>query len=327
MTRAPIFSLDPADYRPHALHCGERDWLESNCYIDVYIGVLHALGLNVFACLGFTLASDFDDDQWTFFKPPLGELRDLYGVAVQELTLWRPLVEHAVEQTAAGRLVTPEVDAFYLPDVAATDYKTAHVKTTITITSIDPDTRTLCYFHNTGHYRLQGDDFDGLFRLGAASGGDHLPPYCELMKLDRLVQRPARELREIALQQIRSHLRYLPRRNPLLAYKERLARDIEWLVSRDIATYHAYVFATVRQCGAAFEFASALLRWLESEGEAGLSDSAERLRNISRTAKLMIMKLARIAKSRQPRDLSEHLDQMAADWQAAMSQLTDRFRP
>ena len=36
-------------------------------------------------------AIDFEGDQWTFFKPPHDELRELYGVDVQELNVWRPL--------------------------------------------------------------------------------------------------------------------------------------------------------------------------------------------------------------------------------------------
>jgi hypothetical protein len=65
-----LFDLHPSDYKPHALHGFDRDFRESNCYVDVCIGVLHALGLEPTACLAFTLASEFEGDQWTFFKPP-----------------------------------------------------------------------------------------------------------------------------------------------------------------------------------------------------------------------------------------------------------------
>jgi len=322
-----IFSLDPASYQPHVLHSGQRDWPESNCYIDVYIEVLHALGLDVFACLAFTLASDFEDDQWTFFKPPLSELKDLFGVDVQELTLWRPLLEHVVEHVRAGRLVTPEVDAYYLPDVVATDYRTAHVKTTITINRIDPEQRTLWYFHNAGFHKLEGEDFAGVFRLGVPEQADYLPPYCELMRLGRVVQRPSAELRELAITQARDYLRSLPARNPMHAYGERLQRDLQWLVTQELPTYHAYVFATLRQCGANFELAGAFLRWLERQGGSGLGDSAEKLANVSRTAKMMVMKLARVAKTRKVADLSGHVSQMASDWEDAMGALTEHFQP
>ena len=70
----------------------ERAWAESNCYIDVWIEVLHALGLEPFAFLPHVLPVDFEGDQWTFFKPSHDDLFALYGLDVQELNVWRPLV-------------------------------------------------------------------------------------------------------------------------------------------------------------------------------------------------------------------------------------------
>ena len=69
---------------------------------DLWIELLHALGLDPVAALPFTLAIDFEGDQWTFFKFPLADLYDLYGLDVQELAIWRPLVDHVEEQVDAG---------------------------------------------------------------------------------------------------------------------------------------------------------------------------------------------------------------------------------
>ena len=77
-----------------------RVWVEKNCYVDVWIEVLHALGLEPLRVLPFVLAIDFEGDQLTFFKPPHEDLVELYGVDVQELNVWRPLVEHVGEQLA-----------------------------------------------------------------------------------------------------------------------------------------------------------------------------------------------------------------------------------
>ena len=41
--------------------------------------MLHALGLDPHACLPFVLSIDWEDDQWTFFKPPHEDLVTLYG--------------------------------------------------------------------------------------------------------------------------------------------------------------------------------------------------------------------------------------------------------
>ena len=50
-------------------------WVEKNCYVDVWIELLHALGLEPLAMLAFTVAVDFEGDQWTFFKPSHDDLR------------------------------------------------------------------------------------------------------------------------------------------------------------------------------------------------------------------------------------------------------------
>ena len=82
-------------------------------------------GLEPLAALPFTLAIDFEGDQWTFFKFPLADLDALYGVDVFELNVWRPLVDHLEEQLALGRPALVEVDAFYLPDTAGTSLSRA----------------------------------------------------------------------------------------------------------------------------------------------------------------------------------------------------------
>ncbi len=188
LTPHPIFNLEVEGYRPHALHTCTRDWTESNCYSDLYVEVLHALGLTVEACLAFTLSTDFEGDQWTFFKPPLVEMKDLYGLDVQELTIWRRLEDQIAEQVGRGCLVAPEVDAFYLPDTVATDYKRSHVKTTIAVNHIDIEGKVLRYFHNAGYYQLSGDDFDGVFSINQSRPAEYLPPYCELLKPQRVIR-------------------------------------------------------------------------------------------------------------------------------------------
>lgn len=65
--RATLLSLSASTYQNHALHRGERAWPETNCYADLWIEVLHAFGYDPHASLGFTIASDFEGDQWLFF--------------------------------------------------------------------------------------------------------------------------------------------------------------------------------------------------------------------------------------------------------------------
>ena len=75
-----------SEYPCSELHGPENTWIEKNCYIDIWIEVLHSRGLEPLASLAFTLGLDYEGDQFTFFKTPLSDLRLLYGVEVQELT-------------------------------------------------------------------------------------------------------------------------------------------------------------------------------------------------------------------------------------------------
>jgi len=176
--------LTEAGFTPHPLHATERTWTETNCYVDVWIEVLHALGLDPVAAAAFTLNCDFEGDQWTFFKYPPEDLRTLFGLEVSEMNIWRPVVDHVEEQLAMGRLCTVEGDAWFLPDTRGVSYRSEHVKTTIVPARLDRPARHLGYFHNAGFYELGGDDFDGLFRLGEHADPAALPPYVESIRLD-----------------------------------------------------------------------------------------------------------------------------------------------
>ena len=83
-----VLTLDPTSYQRHRLHTQERNWAETNCYVDLWIELLHAWGFEPLAAMPFTLAIDFEGDQWTFFKFPLADLWELDGLDVQELAIW-----------------------------------------------------------------------------------------------------------------------------------------------------------------------------------------------------------------------------------------------
>jgi hypothetical protein len=316
-----IFGLDPRGYQTHPLHGFERDFRESNCYVDVVIEVVHALGLDPTACLAFTLASEFEGDQWTFFKPPHADLDQLYGVRIEELTLWRPLVEQVRVQVARKRLPLVEVDAYYLPDTAASDYRRQHVKTTVAITHVDEAARRLRYFHNAGFYELEGDDFDGLFRIGAPPREDYLPPYCEIIKPDRARTRDPNELRAVSRELARRYFALRPGDNPVRAHAAQLQEHLEWIVQGGLPTYHGYSFAAMRQLGANFELAAAYLRWLGNTG--ALAEAAEAFALISRVSKMLILKLARVANTKRISYPADSFEEMAQAWDSGMARLAD----
>jgi hypothetical protein len=318
---AVIAGLDPARYRRHAIHGEERGWAETNCYTDLLVELVHAMGHEPEAMLGFTLAIDFEGDQWTFFKPRANELSELYGLEVQELALWRPLAEHFVEQVQAGHVLLAEVDSFFLPDTAGTAYRATHTKTTIGVNAIDVAGRRLGYFHNAGYFVLEGEDFDELLQTAGLPHSRVLPPYVEFVKARGDFSPPRGEaLTQSALRLLASHVARGPRENPFPRFRARMASDLAWLLNADLERFHAYSFATLRQFGACYELAATHLAWLSGRGVEGLADSAAALRELSAEAKAMQFQLARSMARRKPLEL-EPVDRMGRLWQRAYEPL------
>ncbi|MGI8546939.1 MAG: DUF1839 family protein [Gemmatimonadaceae bacterium] len=329
-------SIQPAVYMPHELHRAERIWPETNCYVDLWIELLHSLRMDPCAMLAFTLAMDFEGDQWTFFKPSLSDIHSLYGVDVQELTIWRSLPAQIEEQVSLDRPVLVEVDAFFLPDTQGVSYGIHHTKTTIAVRSIDRAAATLGYFHNAGYFELSGADFDGLFAatsqtstshtatLHTASGGVSLAPYTEIAKLERLVYRSDSELCALARDLATQHLRRRPSSNPVTRYRERFVRDVTWLSAQDMTVFHQYAFATLRQCGACAELAASFLRWLDARcGDC--TPAIDHFDTIAATAKALQFKAARAVSTRKPTEFGTMLDMMEGAWESAMADLIPRY--
>jgi hypothetical protein len=311
--------LDASTYVSHDLHRSERIWPETNCYVDLWIELLHALRLDPVASMAFTVAMDFEGDQWTFFKQPPGDIYALYGIDVQELAIWRPLAIQLAEQVQRGRVALVEVDAFHLPDTAGVSYHLEHTKTTIGVQSIDLDAHNLGYFHSSGYFNLGTADFDAIFD----ASGVGLAPYTEIAKLDHLVRRSHAELTAIASDQLRQYLARVPGVNPVISYRERYARDARWLAGEDMSMFYKYAFATLRQCGACAEMASTFLAWLA----AATGDSqaaAPEFAKIAAAAKAMQFKIARMMATGKPVDVTPLLDQMEGAWDGAMSSLLKR---
>jgi hypothetical protein len=316
-------ALEPATYQRHAIHRDDnRLWAETNCYVDVWIELLHALGHEPVAALAFTCAIDFEGDQWTFFKFPLLDLYELYGLDVQELAIWRSLVSHIEEQVSRGRPVLVELDSFYLPDTVGSAYRTTHQKSTVAVVDVDVEAKRLGYFHGQGFHRLEGDDFCDVLRLREPRDAAVLPPYCEFVKMRRA---PGEfpQLVQKSLGLLRKHLELAPEANPFAAFRERFQRDLSGLLDESIDKFHQYSFATLRQFGACYELSARYLRWLGENGEPGLDDAAAAFRDISESAKTFQFQLARAMARRKPLDLTP-LDAMASRWECGISQLKAR---
>jgi len=319
-----ILALDPKTYKRHAIHGEGRGWAETNCYTDIWIELLHALGYEPIAALAFTLAVDFEGDQWTFFKPPLLDLYELYGLDVQELAIWRPLTTHIEEQVGRGRPVLVELDSYFLPDTVGTAYKMAHVKSTVAVTEIDLERNHLGYFHGQGFYHLNGSDFLDVLRLREPADPAQLPPYVEFVKVRNGAKPDAGALKRTSLGLLKKHLGLAPAANPFTGFRARFEQDLKWLLAESIDTFHQYSFATLRQYGACFELSATYLAWLAAHGESGLDNEVRAFTDLSEGAKTFQFQLARAMARKKPLDLSS-LDGMAERWERGMTALRARY--
>ncbi len=312
-----LLGLDPATYRSHSLHSPERNYAETNCYTDILIELLHARGQEPLAAMAATVRIDFEGDQWTFFKPPPEDLELLFGVDIHEMQPYRPLPDQTAEQIARGQTLIVELDSWYLPDTATTSYRSEHVKSSVVMEAIDREGERLRYFHGTGLYELDGEDYRGVFRLGRPFSEDVLPPYTEIVRFDAGPRPEGEELRELARERLRHHLAHRPTGNPFARFAAQLERDLPRLLEGDAADYHAYAFATVRMAGSSFQAAAAHVDWLTGE-EGPISAAFSR---IVEGCKVLSFRLAR----RRAFEPGETVAELAGAWDEAMTRLDDAF--
>lgn len=312
--------LMPEHFAQHSLHAPESIFRETNCYSDLLIEVIHHLGLNPLACLSYTLAADIEGDQWTFTKPSHNDLFQLYGLRIEELSLYRPLLAQIVCQVERGAIPMLEVDAHFLPDTMGTDYHQSHTKTTIGITHIDVENKKLLYFHNATFASLEGADFDGIFfpKLGNEPG--YLPPYCEIIKLDKVKKESESALRETAFACAALHFSKRTSTNPIETYAQYMQGHQQEIITHGHEAYHAYTFVAPRQLGAAHELGAHFLRWLDPNNPH-LQSAADDFLRIANLSKTLVLKLARINHTQKPANLEAIFAEMQERWANAHQQL------
>ena len=309
-----VLPVDVAQFRPHLMHAGTRVWNQTNCYLDLWIELLHAAGIDPAPAAAVALGTDFDGTQWSFAKFTPEDLRVLYGIEIAELNVWRPVIDHVVEEMARGRLLTVEVDSFWLPDTAGTDYHQAHGKTTIVVNEVDLDTPRIGYFHNDGYFEASGDDVSQLFHL---EGRDPrvLVPYVEVIRWDAAHQAtPERSTTVFA-----AHLRRAPDDNPVARLAEQVRADRSWLATAGMDTFHRWSFGVLRQCGSAAELAADACRHAAGLGVGGAGAAATDFAEVAVAAKAAQFRLARVVRGREA-DLGS-LDTMVEHWAAGMAHL------
>jgi hypothetical protein len=322
---AALFAqLSATTYQRHDLHDLARCWPETNCHTDLFIEVLGTLGREPAAGLGMTVAQDFEGDQFTFFKMAAADLEALFGLDVQELSIYRPLVDHLEEQIARKRLVLVEVDAFHLPDTRGVTYGVDHSKTTIGVNRFDRDAARLGYFHNAGYFEAEGHDVEALFGFGAAPQ-PVLPTYCEIVKtIGPGLHGEA--LADAALQRFAGHWARRPQTNPVDTYRAALPRHLGWLATQPPCSFHPYAFNTTRQFGANVALLAAHLAWLGQSLGHQTGEAVALCERMSAGAKTFQFLLARALARKRFDQLDPALDVIARDYDAAMVAIASALR-
>lgn len=313
-------ALDPANYQRHAFHGPDRIWPESNCYSDLWIEVLPALGLQPEALFGFTVTQDFEGDHFTFFKPPLEDIETLFGIVVQETAIYDDVAGHVVTQLERGRLSLVEVDSYFLPDTRGLSYHTSHGKTSVAFNRLDRAGRYAEYFHGPGYHVLAGDDFDGVFK-GYGDEATPFLPYTEIIKFPAKIAAPSRAaVGDILVR----HLARRPALNPIRVFQGGLAAQAEAVAARAPGFFHLFAFNTLRQFGANFELLAGHIAWLEDREDAPGVAAA---RQIAETAKASQFQLARACARKKFDTLPAALDPAVDAYDAVMAALDARWAP
>jgi hypothetical protein len=301
---------------PHSLHQGERVWSTTNSHLDVWIELMGVLDLDPTPVLLPTLCTDFEGDQWTQARVAPTDLWACYGIAVEELFVWRPLLAHFVEQFDRGNAVLVEVDAFHLPDTSGGSYQREHVKTLIAATGYDRHAHRLRYLHGAVGAEVDGDDLDALITAGIGSA--QLAPFAQIVKLERIAQRTADERRQIAVALARFHATRIPASNPVRRFGQALRTHGAWLAGGDAEHYQRWAFATLQQCGAAFELSADVCAWLREAGEP-IDAAIAPLRAVSHSARMLHQRLVRVSQSGRMPEVSQTVEDMARSWDDAMA--------
>lgn len=323
MTAAPaaaglgIAGLSPEGFAQHPLHRDESVWSNTNCYLDVWIELLHGLGHAPEPMFAAATAATAQGTQFEFLKVEHRDLEEVYGLRVGEHDIWLGLQEQVLLQLAAGNPMLIEADAFWLPDTRGVSYGIEHTKTSIVVLSADPQAQELVYLHNEGLHRLSGEDVDRVLGPGRREG--IVPsPYTELISLQGL--RSPAEVDAVAQTRrlLRLHARRAPRANPAGELVEILRARLPWLGEHGMQGYHALCFETTRQLGVVAMLAAAACRHAQ---EPGLEAAVQGWSAVSEEAKGIQFQLARIARGRGSKALEAAMDSVVEHWSQAAAAL------
>ena len=305
-----VAALSPEGFRQHPMHREESVWSNTNCYLDVWIELLHGLGHAPEPLFAAAVAATAQGTQFEFLKVDHRDLEEVTGIRVGEHDIWLGLQEQVMLQLEAGNPMLIEADAFWLPDTRGVSYGQEHTKTSIVVLHADPEAGELVYLHNEGLHRLDGADLDHV--LGAGRSQGIVPsPYTELVSLaglrDPLEVDSAAQTRRL----LRLHAARAPESNPVAELMDILRSRFDWLGETGMDGYHALCFETTRQLGVVAMLAAAACRHAEVPE---LVPAAQAWSAVSEEAKGMQFQLARLARGRRSSALAATMDSAVQHW-------------
>ena len=307
---------------PHAWHQDERIWSTTNRQLDVWIELLHTLDLDPAPVLLPTLGVDFEGDHWTHAQVCKSDLWACYGIVVEEMPLWRPLLAHLVEQLERGHVALMDADEYHLPDTDGGSHGREHLRTVIAVTGYDRRRHVLRYMHGATGGEVTGRDLDALLAPSASSG--QLLPCVQLVKLDRLAPRSEAERAQVGIALAHFHGTRFPARNPVRAFADSLRVHGGLFAGGDAEHCQRWAFATLHQCGAAFEVGADVCAWLAQHGEP-VGNAVSHLRLVARNARSLHQRLVRLPLQSKLPDVAQTLSDMARSWDDAMAVLRPRY--
>ncbi|NKE09416.1 MULTISPECIES: DUF1839 family protein [Kocuria] len=322
-TSAVFPGLSAEGFTPHPLHQDQSLWSNTNCYLDVWVELLHGMGRRPEPLFAAAVAAETQVEQFEFLKVDHRDLEEVHGLRVGEYDVWKPLLEHVLTQMAAGNLMIIEADAHWLPDTRGISYGTEHTKTSIVPLRVDPQQRHLVYLHNEGLHELRGQDFD--FVLGEQRSQGIVPaPYVELVRLDRLGAANDDDARAHTVRLLRHHALRATAHNPVAELMDVVRSHFDWLAEAGMDGYHALCFETTRQLGVVSMLAAEAVRFSAVEEIQG---AAEAYVTVSKESKALQFQLARVARGRKSASLETTMATISEQWALAAATLREWAGP
>ena len=165
-------------------------YTETNCYTDILIELLHARGDEPLAALGLHAADGLRGRPVDVLQAAPERPRS----AVRRSTSTRcsrtgRCPSRSPSRSRRGRTMIVELDSWYLPDTAATSYRTRAREDSVVARGDRPRGRAAALLpQRRRSTSSSGEDYRGVFRLGREFSGDVLPPVHRARPLRR---RPA----------------------------------------------------------------------------------------------------------------------------------------